>query len=294
MPSDLTPTPLAVQLPSIMGSLRARQGRCLHCGATLEGAQRWICPTCDESVKEAQAEQVRRQRAAGCEDALRAIGSIHDDALLRQPEIRPDEWSREAILWARAWNPGSAGAWLYGDCGSGKSTILGRLGRRLLDQGVSVAACSLQRMCGGLAELHFSRDLQGHRKALAALGSVRVLLLDDVLAHTPNRAELDELLAVLDQRWNAKLPVVATANLGPAPGLSAARQAWTTTDPVKPGRVLSRLEALTGVAVRCWYPGDRRIGSYDQGRAEQLRRIMQAEDEADRLPYGATSGEDNE
>jgi len=279
MSVDATPTLLAAEIG--LSRFAAPRSRCYRCSGPLEPPQRWVCAACDAGLAAAEDEKRQRERAAELVDLQQRLGRVHDAALLEQPEIKADEWSSEAIFWARTWTPGGPGAWMHGDCGSGKSTILGRLGRRLLDQGVSVAACSLQRMCSTLAALHFSRQLAEHQKAVGALSSVQALLLDDVLAHTPNRQELDELLAVLDARWNARRPVIVTANLDRAAGLAFARKAWMTTDPVKPGRVLSRLEALTGLDVRCWYPGDRRCGTYDEAKAEQMRAEMQCEQPPD-------------
>lgn len=277
MSDDLT------QLPSAVSPLLRRpRGVCKCCGTP---CSRWLCPTCEEGVAEAKREEEQRRRIERAQELLRHLGAVHDPGLLVQPEIVSDEWSREAINWARRWSPHGPGAWMHGGVGSGKSTIIGRLGRRLADQGYSVAACSLQRMVSTLTYMHLSRssDRASYHQALRALGSVDVLLLDDVLAHTPNRGELDELLAVLDARWNARSScgqIIATANFDRGPGILKAQAEWSANDPEQPPRIMSRLMALTGHSVRCWYPGDRRIpGSYDEVLAARLRKLIQAEDE---------------
>jgi DNA replication protein DnaC len=105
------------------------------------------------------------------------------------------------------------GMWLVGDVGTGKTTLAMIVSSAALEAGYSVAIYSLPRL------LNLIRDEVGSENSLLdlldRLSSVDLLHIDDLGAQHTTPWRLEQLYSVVDARYQAGRPIVATTNLMP-------------------------------------------------------------------------------
>jgi DNA replication protein DnaC len=105
------------------------------------------------------------------------------------------------------------GMWLVGDVGTGKTTLAMIVSSAALDAGHSVAIYSLPRL------LNLIRDEVGTDNSLLdlldRLSSVDLLHIDDLGAQHTTPWRLEQLYSIIDARYQAGRPIVATTNLMP-------------------------------------------------------------------------------
>jgi DNA replication protein DnaC len=105
------------------------------------------------------------------------------------------------------------GMWLVGDVGTGKTTLAMIVSAAALEAGHSVAIYSLPRL------LNLIRDEVGTDNSLLdlldRLSSVDLLHIDDLGAQHTTPWRLEQLYSIVDARYQAGRPIVATTNLMP-------------------------------------------------------------------------------
>jgi DNA replication protein DnaC len=105
------------------------------------------------------------------------------------------------------------GMWLVGDVGTGKTTLAMIVSAAALDAGHSVAIYSLPRL------LNLIRDEIGTENSLLdlldKLSGVDLLHIDDLGAQHTTPWRLEQLYSIVDARYQAGKPIVATTNLMP-------------------------------------------------------------------------------
>jgi DNA replication protein DnaC len=105
------------------------------------------------------------------------------------------------------------GMWLVGDVGTGKTTLAMIVSSAALDAGHSVAIYSLPRL------LNLIRDEVGTENSLLdlldRLSAVDLLHIDDLGAQHTTPWRLEQLYSIVDARYQAGRPIVATTNLMP-------------------------------------------------------------------------------
>jgi DNA replication protein DnaC len=105
------------------------------------------------------------------------------------------------------------GMWLVGDVGTGKTTLAMIVSGAALETGYSVAIYSLPRL------LNLIRDEVGTDNSLLdlldRLSSVDLLHIDDLGAQHTTPWRLEQLYSIIDARYQAKRPIIATTNLLP-------------------------------------------------------------------------------
>lgn len=254
---------------------------CVACGGGLEPGRGHVCASCERGAA-AKAPGVGQREADQRAKLVRELADFHqpeivDSAPSREaPGFVEDEWNHDALVWAGGGDP-TRGVWLAGGSGSGKTTALAIAVRRVQAAGRPVCVCTVQHLLGKLVRLRFrrSRAAEDHyAAALRALAQVDVLALDDILASSLSRPELDELLAVADTRLNARRGILVTSNYERGPGLAKAQKWWSDEDPAAVERLLSRVYRATGIEIPCFYPGDRRKGRFLASEAPQLRSML--------------------
>ena len=257
---------------SILPDEHHRSGQ--RCGEKVEPPEQFCC-----GCRGREAERVRMQVEDGARRALRK--GLHSKLLHERgravdlPGFPADLWSSVALHVAREWDVRRGrGLWVYGGVGAGKSAIIGGMIERLLRCGVQVCAAPAGRLLGSLARLRksFVRSEDEYDRSIRHLAIVPVLILDDVLATALDRTELDVLLEILDARWShAGAPIIATSNVERAKAVETHLAELARTDGVAQERVVSRLRAMTGTEIPCFYPGDRRGGGhYDEEVSEAI------------------------
>jgi DNA replication protein DnaC len=105
------------------------------------------------------------------------------------------------------------GMWMVGDIGTGKTTLAMIVSSAALDAGHSVAIYSLPRL------LNLIRDEIGTENSLLdlldRLSSVDLLHIDDLGAQHTTPWRLEQLYSIVDARYQAGRPIIATTNLMP-------------------------------------------------------------------------------
>lgn len=105
------------------------------------------------------------------------------------------------------------GMWLVGDVGTGKTTLAMIVSGAALEAGSSVAIYSLPRL------LNLIRDEVGTDNGLLdlldRLSCVDLLHIDDLGAQHTTPWRLEQLYSIIDARYQAGRPIVATTNLMP-------------------------------------------------------------------------------
>ena len=105
------------------------------------------------------------------------------------------------------------GMWLVGDVGTGKTTLAMIASAAALEAGYSVAIYSLPRL------LNLIRDEVGTENSLLdlldRLSAVDLLHIDDLGAQHTTPWRLEQLYSIVDARYQAGRPIVATTNLLP-------------------------------------------------------------------------------
>jgi DNA replication protein DnaC len=105
------------------------------------------------------------------------------------------------------------GMWLVGDVGTGKTTLAMIVSSAALEAGHTVAIYSLPRL------LNLIRDEVGTENSLLdlldKLSGVDLLHVDDLGAQHTTPWRLEQLYSIVDARYQAGRPIVATTNLWP-------------------------------------------------------------------------------
>jgi DNA replication protein DnaC len=105
------------------------------------------------------------------------------------------------------------GMWLWGDVGTGKTTLAMLVSKAALDAGRSVAIYSLPRLLNLLRE---SLDSPGGLiDLLDRLSAVDLLHIDDLGAEHQTAWVLEQLYSIVNARYEAERAIVATTNLAP-------------------------------------------------------------------------------
>jgi DNA replication protein DnaC len=105
------------------------------------------------------------------------------------------------------------GLWLWGDVGTGKTTLAMLVSKAAIDAGRSVAIYSLPRLLNLLRESLESPG--GLIDLLDRLGAVDLLHIDDLGAENQTDWVLEQLYSIVNARYEAQRSIVATTNLPP-------------------------------------------------------------------------------
>jgi len=162
-----------------------------------------------------RAQQVERRRARSLSAVIpRKYRGVSFD---RPPVSEmPESVVREIRRYTRTIDEQLAtgrGLWLFGDTGTGKTTLAMLVSRTALDAGHSVAIYSLPRL---LAEIRatFESDSEGSYVGfLDRLARVDLLHVDDLGAEKTSPWVLEQLYAIVNARYEAERSIVLTTNL---------------------------------------------------------------------------------
>ncbi len=106
------------------------------------------------------------------------------------------------------------GLWLMGDVGTGKTTLAMLVSRHAIEAGRSVGVYSLPRL---LAQIRRTYDADSREDSYLAffdrLTSVDLLHVDDLGAEKSSDWVLEQLYAIVDERYQARRSMVVTTNL---------------------------------------------------------------------------------
>jgi DNA replication protein DnaC len=162
-----------------------------------------------------RAGRIARRRAASLEGRVpkRYRGASFDrPPVLGMPEAVVSE-VRSYVRNLEARLEEGRGIWLVGDVGTGKTTLAMIVSAAALEAGHTVAIYSLPRL------LNLIRDEIGTENSLLdlldKLSGVDLLHIDDLGAQHTTPWRLEQLYSIVDARYQAGRPIVATTNLMP-------------------------------------------------------------------------------
>lgn len=122
---------------------------------------------------------------------------------------------------------------LYGTVGSGKTGLAVAVAKDLVEDVVGVRFVVLRELLHDMVE-RISRGLPAGDPGLY---DVAVLVLDDLGAERPTNYARNELAVLVERRYQARLPIIATSNYDP----DALADRLGHDDPVVGQRIVSRL-----------------------------------------------------
>ena len=109
------------------------------------------------------------------------------------------------------------GLWLMGDTGTGKTTLAMLVSKEALARGQSVAIYSLPKL---LARIRRTYDAEpggeGYLQFFERLTSVDLLHLDDLGAERSTEWVIEQLYALINERYESQRSIVVTTNLDQA------------------------------------------------------------------------------
>jgi DNA replication protein DnaC len=106
------------------------------------------------------------------------------------------------------------GLWLFGDTGTGKTTLAMLISKAALESGHSVAIYSLPKLLARIRRTYDSEPGgEGYLSFFERLTSVDLLHIDDLGAEKRSDWVLEQLYALVNERYEAQKSMLVTTNL---------------------------------------------------------------------------------
>ena len=105
------------------------------------------------------------------------------------------------------------GLWLYGDVGTGKTTLAMLVSKTALEAGHSVAIYSLPRLLAEIRDTYEEGSRHSYTDLLDRLAEVDLLHVDDVGTEKTSPWVLEQLYAIVNARYEEQRSIVLTTNL---------------------------------------------------------------------------------
>jgi len=157
---------------------------------------------------------------------------------------------KEFCMDVRANLDAGRGLWMYGGSGTGKTTLAMLVSRHALDAGRSVAIYSLPKLLARIRRTYDAeRGEQSYAELFERLTTVDLLHIDDLGAENRTEWVLEQLYALINERYESQRSLVVTTNKNEA-----------ELDEQIGARVVSRLVEMCEVVPvfdedRRWKPG---------------------------------------
>jgi DNA replication protein DnaC len=105
------------------------------------------------------------------------------------------------------------GLWMFGDVGTGKTSLAMLVSKAALEAGRSVAIYSLPRLLADIKETYEDRSERSYMQLFEKLCGVDLLHIDDLGAEKRTDWVLEQLYAIVNERWQEERSIVVTSNL---------------------------------------------------------------------------------
>ena len=243
-------------------------GKChtpVQCRITFEGRERimpCICK-CQKEEREQQEQRmkeeeqllyVRRLKAAGIQERHLqdwTFASATDTPSVQMAKRYTENWKK-----VKAEN---LGLLLWGDVGTGKSFLAACIANALLEKGVPVLMTNFSKILNQMGAMYSDERY----RYIASFNRFSLLIIDDLGIERNTEYALEQVYAVVDERYKAGLPLIITTNLT----ISQLRN----PEDVAHARIYSRiLEMCTPVHV----PGLDRRTAIGKSKQELVKEVL--------------------
>ena len=193
-------------------------GKChtpVQCRITFEGRERimpCICK-CQKEERERQEQRmkeeeqllyVRRLKAAGIQERHLqdwTFASATDTPSVQMAKRYTENWKK-----VKAEN---LGLLLWGDVGTGKSFLAACIANALLEKGVPVLMTNFSKILNQMGAMYSDERY----RYIASFNRFSLLIIDDLGIERNTEYALEQVYAVVDERYKAGLPLIITTNL---------------------------------------------------------------------------------
>ena len=243
-------------------------GKChtpVQCRITFEGKERLmpcICK-CQKEERERQEQRmkeeeqllyVRRLKAAGIQERHLqdwTFASATDTPSIQMAKRYTENWKK-----VKAEN---LGLLLWGDVGTGKSFLAACIANALLEKGVPVLMTNFSKILNQMGAMYSDERY----RYIASFNRFSLLIIDDLGIERNTEYALEQVYAVIDERYKTGLPLIITTNLT----ISQLRN----PEDVAHARIYSRvLEMCTPVHV----PGYDRRTAIGKSKQELVKEVL--------------------
>jgi DNA replication protein DnaC len=158
----------------------------------------------------ARRKQTRRL-GTGIPKRFRGVGFDRQPIADMDPAL-----TREIRLFVRDIKPNldkGRGLWLFGDVGTGKTSLAMLVSKAALEAGHSVAIYSLPRLLSDIKETYEDSSERSYMQLFERLVGVDLLHIDDLGAEKRTDWVLEQLYSIINERWQEQRSIIVTTNL---------------------------------------------------------------------------------
>jgi DNA replication protein DnaC len=105
------------------------------------------------------------------------------------------------------------GFWFFGDVGTGKTSLAMLVSKAALEAGRSVAIYSMPRLLADIKETYEESSERSYMDLFDRLCTVDLLHIDDLGAEKRTEWVLEQLYAIVNERWQEQKSITVTTNL---------------------------------------------------------------------------------
>jgi DNA replication protein DnaC len=105
------------------------------------------------------------------------------------------------------------GLWLFGDVGTGKTSLAMLVSKAALDAGRSVAIYSMPRLLSDIKETYEDSSERSYMELFERLVGVDLLHIDDLGAEKRTEWVLEQVYSIINERWQEQRSIIVTTNL---------------------------------------------------------------------------------
>ena len=237
----------------------------VQCRITLEGKERSMPCVCkcqkeewerqEQRMKEEeQMLNVRRLKAAGIQERHLqdwTFTTATDTPSIQMAKRYVENWKK-----VKAEN---LGLLLWGDVGTGKSFLAACIANALLEKGIPVLMTNFSKILNQMGAMYSDERY----RYIASFNRFSLLIIDDLGIERNTEYALEQVYAVVDERYKAGLPLIITTNLT----ISQIRN----PEDVGHARIYSRLlEMCTPVHV----PGTDRRTAIGKSKQDLIKEVL--------------------
>jgi DNA replication protein DnaC len=183
----------------------------------------WVCPRCggdgflldehgDATACECRATRVQRSRTTGVSSVIprRYRGVSFDRAPITELSPNVVRPVRDFVRNIDERIERGPGLWIFGDVGTGKTSLAMIASKEAIKRGYSVAIYSVPKL---LAEIRGTYDTGSYGRLFEQLVTIDLLHLDDLGAEKQTEWVLEQLYSLVNERYEQERAMVVTSNV---------------------------------------------------------------------------------